>query len=512
MSNGAMKFRANGQTVNTVVDPRFGLGSTPVQPFGWGGSGGGGEGSAVEVFVPPSGDTSGATDLANIQAAIDAATEPNPSDVNQITNVNNHFTEGRPVDIRLLGKYTINGPIILKQGCRLLGSGWMASTVHLAPNSNTSMVVVPERAYWIGIQDIHFDGHAEEQTTAEADSPPALDISPGGAVTIRADSCTVPFIYRVMVSYARGSAFRLSGVELRAQNCCAYRSKRYGFDISASDMWINDCMSGDSQRAGFFIGGGQHHVSNCKSWWSGYYQPDRTRLASGNQTHFEPGFLVRGASNMFVNCDAQDTSGVGWQIEGPENILRNCVSDSSRTGHFLLWGAAGNCTIEGHCRSVHKNTAGYAVKIEAWATTINNHVSVDFPDTRHNGELLTRQGLVLSGAAAAGADQRNVIRIGNPERTYTTAYAPAITPDPLLGGVDVTLTGNITIANTVADRSVHGTELSIMLTQDATGGRTVTWGSDYVGMSAVDTAPNKANLWRVRRVKGRWVQVGFVTY
>lgn len=489
-------------TDNTaVVDPRFGTAATPIRPSAWATVDGADPGAVV---LYASGDTTGATDRAAIQAAIDNATETQAA----YDNTNAFFTGGKPASIVLIGKFWINGPIIMKQGVWLRGQSWLASTIHLAPGSNSSMITWPDKTYWTGVEDLHLDGHAETQTAGG----PAVNCTAGGAVTVRGDSCTAPFIQRVMVTYAYDTAFMVSAVEARIADCYAYRAGKYGFELASSDSFMHGCASGDSRNAGFLVSGGQHHVSNCKSWWSGYYQPDRTKLASGNQTHFEPGFRVRGASNMFVNCDAQDTSGVGWHIEGEENILRNCVSDSSRTGHFLLWGAAANCTIEGHCRSVHKNTAGYAVKIEAWSATTNNHISVDFPDTRFNGELLTAQGLVLSGAAAAGADQRNVIRIGTPERTYTTAYAPTITPDPLFGGVDVTLTGDVTIANTVADRSIHGTELSIMLTQDATGGRTVTWGSDYVGMTAASTDAGMVSVWRIRRVKGRWVQNSFNTY
>lgn len=454
------------------------------------------------IYVPPSGDTTGATDRANIQAAIDAATETHT----ELTNSNAFFSHGKATVIALIGKYTINGALTMKQGVWLRGQSWLGTTVHLAPGSNSSMLVWPDKTYWTGVEDVHFDGHAESQTAGGA----AIDCSAGGAVTVRGDSCSAPVIQRVMVTYAYGSGIKIAAVEARISDCYVYRAGAYGFELSGSDSFMHGCASGDSRNAGFLISGGQHHLSNCKSWWSGNYQANRTKLASTVTSAAEPGFDVRGMSNLFVNCDAQDTSGPGWKIRGGGNMLRNCVADDSRGGGFLIYGAAANTQLDGHIRAVHGGVQPYVVKVESWATTRNGRITVSVPEDGTDGGIKFTQGLLVAGTS--DGDQKNVVRLGNPERTYTTTYAASITPDPIFGGVDVILTGNVTIANTVADRSVHGTELSIMLTQDATGGRTVSWGTDYVGMTAADTTANKVNQWRIRRVKGRWVQVGYSSW
>lgn len=487
-------------TDNTaVVDPRFGTAATPIRPSAWGTVDGADPGAVV---LYASGDTTGATDRAAIQAAIDNATETQAA----YDNTNAFFTGGKPASIVLIGKFWINGPIIMKQGVWLRGQSWLASTIHLAPGSNSSMITWPDKTYWTGVEDLHLDGHAETQTAGG----PAVNCTAGGAVTVRGDSCTAPFIQRVMVTYAYGTAFMVSAVEARIADCYAYRAGKHGFELASSDSFVHGCASGDSRNAGFKVSGGQHHVSNCKSWWSGNYQADRTKLAGIVTSASEAGFEVRGMSNLFVNCDAQDTSGIGWAIYAGGNTLVNCVADDSRGGGFLVFGAAANTTIDGRFRAVHGGTAPFVLKIDSWATTRNGRINIDIPEHGTDGGARFTQGLVLAGAG--DGDLKNTIRLGQPERTHITTWATTITPDPLLGGVDVTLTGDTTIANTVADRSIHGTELSIMLTQDATGGRTVTWGTDYTGMTAAATTANKVNLWRIRRVKGRWIQNSFNTY
>ena len=62
-----------------------------------------------------------------------------------------------------------------------------------------------------------------------------------------------------------------------------------------------------------------------------------------------------------------------------------------------------------------------------------------------------------------------------------TAYAATITPDvSLYGTYEIgALTGNIAINNPTGITPVDGQQLSIRLLQDGTGGRTITWDTQY---------------------------------
>jgi len=72
---------------------------------------------------------------------------------------------------------------------------------------------------------------------------------------------------------------------------------------------------------------------------------------------------------------------------------------------------------------------------------------------------------------------------------YTITYSATITPD-LTNGTSQrsTLTGNVSIANPIyTGRSIEaGHKFRIRITQDGTGGRTVTWGSAFTGLTDQD--------------------------
>jgi len=124
---------------------------------------------------------------------------------------------------------------------------------------------------------------------------------------------------------------------------------------------------------------------------------------------------------------------------------------------------------------------------------------------------------VISGAIAVTSVGNVVSPVQQGYVENFIAYAAAVTPDLSLGaGVRVgALTGNITINNptnrflTPAGTS-YMTELVITLQQDATGGRTVTWGSDFAtGMPAIDATASKYSIWTFRWINGKWRQVAF---
>ncbi len=92
------------------------------------------------------------------------------------------------------------------------------------------------------------------------------------------------------------------------------------------------------------------------------------------------------------------------------------------------------------------------------------------------------------------------------------AYSAAVTADLDLGAfVRVTLTGNLTFNNpTKNDGFIAGDILIVELTQDATGGRSVTWGSDFLGSpSPIATASGAVSHWTFVYASGKWRQTAF---
>ncbi len=105
------------------------------------------------------------------------------------------------------------------------------------------------------------------------------------------------------------------------------------------------------------------------------------------------------------------------------------------------------------------------------------------------------------------------------QRAYVSAtFASTYTPDPFKGRTfSLTLTGNINIANPALPGTntgaglylMGGMEVTLILTQDATGGRTVTWGNAYVlnGLQ-VSVAANAITTARFVYNGTSWIQTG----
>lgn len=113
---------------------------------------------------------------------------------------------------------------------------------------------------------------------------------------------------------------------------------------------------------------------------------------------------------------------------------------------------------------------------------------------------------------AAGTPGTWVPLVGGGDVVQTPAFASVYTPDMALGNiVTLTLSGPLTIA--LPTGGVAGQLLTFILTQDATGGRAVTWSSGYKRNWTPDTTAGKVNTIVFRCVSpgANWTQVGGVT-
>ena len=480
------------------VDEATGLFLDPTLHGNYFGGGSGGtvvEGNAPGIAVAPSGDTSGATDKAAIQQAI--------------TDLSAKTPKGGVVYLE--GVYYINGLILLDTSIHLAGSGWESTQIHLAAGSNSSMIGLVggtlSTARWYTISNMSLDGHKEDQTTGG----PCVDFR-GAMVGAAYANCAYGFAYRVYVQYAWSHGFWIDHVENRTEECFTYRcgtatNLASGFLFAGSDQWIINCTNGESTNNGIVLTGGSsgHRMIGCKSWWSGYQATSRTQGTTKTQrvNTSASNYSIGGRNHMVAECEGQDASNAAFNISAHDCTLRiSC--DISTTVHVLLRGIGNRVEANIGDGTDHGTTPAV---VSVWDTaTSGNLFRSNFNPAKTN--LGVTQG-VIGGGATLGL---NEISIGSPGVIATTAYAATTTPDPFMGGVDVTLTGNVTIANTLVDRKGHGMEFEVVLTQDATGGRTVTFETDYLGVTAADTTAGKVNRWRFRCHKDKWIQVGRVTY
>jgi len=109
------------------------------------------------------------------------------------------------------------------------------------------------------------------------------------------------------------------------------------------------------------------------------------------------------------------------------------------------------------------------------------------------------------GDAAAVHTTRT--RIDAPTKQVVT-YSSFVNPNFWEGWIyDITLTGNITIDNPLINTRIYDQVATMMIRQDATGGRTVSWGTSYVISTSIDTTPNAVTVVRLIWDGDNWREV-----
>lgn len=491
MSNAVGRYALGADTF-TIVDPRFGTGEAPAQPIGWGG-GGGGEGGPTHVrYIPPSGDTTGNLDAQNINDALLAAKDATPSVV------------------YLDGEYYVNTPIEVQTGTTLQGSGWRNATIHLTAGANCDVVTAPT-AYRFRILDLAIDGHSESQTltgnsagcgvniASQPNPYPDLEGWRGGSLHI---------IQGVYTHYTVSDGIRIDGYsnEGRLINCYAVRAGRNGFRITAGvDYFAMGLTSGESYSDGIrFEGDGR--LLWCKSWWSGITAPrgQNPRLSTVTNPaacgyHFPGG--VSGTGAQVFNCEAQDSGGYSFNIEASWGRYY-IKTDQPAGGHVNVTGK-GNVLDLHYANITHGTNAPYMIVGLGSQNTIRLHGW-----TRHAASGTGTQR-VMNPAINPLDAVRNTVTSDTSLLQLPTTYAATVEPDFAAGSPAITLTGDITISNPLDD--LYGAEAEVLLTQDATGGHTVTWGEKFTNMSAITAAAGKTTVWRIRCIGHVWRQVDHYT-
>lgn len=511
MSNGALKFRANGQTANTVVDPRFGVGPTPTQPAGWGGSGGGNVPPVVQpadslaVYVAPSGDTTGATDHAAIQAAIDAHGVILSAQTTLTTE--QAFAGGVVID--LIGTYWINAPLVMRSGVTLRGYGWSATKLFLAANSNSDMIYVPQAQWNWGIENMLLDGTCEMQSGGTA----AVNVQAGWELAARWDNWGLGHISKLRVQYSYGHGYWLNGVESRILNCVAWRTQENGFHLTGSDLFLDSCTAGMTRKNGFYLGGLGTRVGNSKAYINGCTGRRDTASSTASQEFWDnnpalaPGgwfgggnaFAINGTDHHVSNCTGEDCGGYAASVWGSRNIV-DITSQHPHSGHLWVIGSDNDIRVNAGTSTNRENQPKVKSALTDHSNGSGNIIHMNVPNA-------------MTTKFSDSWNSKSQYFVGTPSALGITTWASTITPDPLRGGVSVTATGATTIANTAVDRTAPGATIVVTITQDTTGGRAVTFGTDYLGMTAADTSAGKTSQWTIRRNhSGKWTQVGFSAY
>lgn len=197
-----------------------------------------------------------------------------------------------------------------------------------------------------------------------------------------------------------------------------------------------------------------------------------------------------GTATTIVNCTFELANNSGVLIEAPASgtVVRGCRIKTASTNHYGIEVYGDNSVIEDNY--IYDSSFGIRVNTGADGTIIrsNRNLATNTPFSNQGTNTVADNG---------GAQART--------------YAATVTPDPWLGETIVlgTLTGNITINTPVAP--VSGLSMTLIFTQDATGGRTVTLPSAWFVNWTPTTTANHKNTITVVYDGTNWVQVAAAT-
>lgn len=226
-------------------------------------------------------------------------------------------------------------------------------------------------------------------------------------------------------------------------------------------------------------------------------------------------YSVDSQDGLVSGCTVNGRS-IGISVDGPGHLVtRNQITAATGQTGLSINTAATNATIDGntfhgtpavHVKDLTTADIGHVVS--------NNRIILAGGVTGVSGAAGLLQNNIFSGSGGTpSATPVSSARMVTPFQPPTaTTYAATVTPAPIPNNcVTIALTGNITIANASAAQKIAGTSLRLIFTQDATGGRTVTFGTDYKASGwAPNTAATKVNSIDFQSDGTNWIRVGSV--
>jgi len=332
-------------------------------------------------------------------------------------------------------------------------------------------------------------------------------------------------VSNVLIQNFTGDGFVQTGRGVvQGANIQVWTCNGFGFNLSIDSMYTN-CDSGGNGLDGFLVQG-NNMLSNCKAWYSGYslmtnrfgtstavsVSAPANSWDGGNITGGLTYSLANGFGNGFLyyniggssaagnfnggestGCCAQDNARAGFYVRGGRQTLvgieadsnsHNGTSDGTSTGTpvgsfaGVDLGGSSNCTVTGLTwdRAANLNHQASGLNITSSAT--GNRVELIFYG-KLNDNSTNMPPLQASSVIGSNKVQMGVQGGGFNALSYSSSW----TPDPFLSETyAMTLTGNTTVGAPALTGTNTGTgiylvvgqKLTLLLTQDGTGGRTVT--------------------------------------
>jgi hypothetical protein len=425
------------------------------------------------LAAAPSGDTTGATDTAAIQALIDTVAAGG---------------DGGTVQLRA-GIYYSNG-LVMKSLVTLRGAGWR-TIVQGAASTAVAVIGSPGSGALYGAEvcDLRVNGARCSTTSDGINLTSATSAQPNGMLlsdaTNRVRNCVVQYAGRDGVVFGHSGATHSGGEgEGMLSGCYVEGSGRYGVLLDAFDCQMWNCTVGVSAQHGVVIQANNCRVYNTKSWYAGRdYYPTASLDTLGSGSASYDGFFITqpgGGGNNAIQlsgCQSQDNGRYGLNCNGVSGVkISGHMFGGENVAAFRI-GSGASIVLDG---TLAQGDRGVTPVIGIFDANGSGHqISLHYD----GAQAATANFQYVNGGSARGTDIRlyatggGTWNYGNVSGSQTPNYALATTHV-------FTFTGNGTIANT--SRGVPGQQLEILVNA---GANTIAWGTQYhtIGGGALPT-------------------------
>jgi hypothetical protein len=367
---------------------------------------------------------------------------------------------------------------------------------------STDVGVTDPNAQFIGIRNLQVNGNRLNQTAGHGIKL-SLDPSfPSSKPAADDYYDSHQFVENVRIIECKEDGLNSSGrSENRFNNVITFNTDGYGF-VNGSDTWLNFCTASHAGLAGFkpTTGSSNIHIATSKAFYCGRITP-----ASGTGLHMANNFACH-----ITGFIAQDNKANGILLDSgcQGNILTGIVLDSNSTRGIAnnpaldLWDSQDNLIFGRVVERKADGTNSYqrnAVRVRS--NSQRNRIYLSFH----------AENAATLGQAVADVldDYTNIIEInGSRCKMFLPAtFAASYTPSPYATDAqEIVLTGNITINAPTETNIPPGTTMTLVLTQDATGGRTMTFNAVYKTNWTPVTTASKTNIIEFMYTGSSWLQ------
>lgn len=233
---------------------------------------------------------------------------------------------------------------------------------------------------------------------------------------------------------------------------------------------------------------------------TGSYIQGKSIRAYSNQV----GLMVAGSDGFKCNSvHVNNNKSNGCQMDGNRAWIGHLHTEANgqdsgliagqRCG--LLWSASGSYNIVEVVHALDtQGTVTQQYHVRQTSTGAGNRVNA----LNWNGAAGTKNVQFNTTANRVGW-------VSSSANRQAPAYAASLTIDPYAGQfVDVgTLTGNISFSNINSDQVYDGMPLFVAVTQDGSGGKTVSWGTNFAVTTAVTSTADATTIWRLVGYNGK---------